>query len=60
VVTVGDFGVCSKTCGGGIKERTVTCDPSVSQSDCNYWMVPKTEVCNTEVCRNIMLFYQLQ
>jgi len=50
----GEYGACSKTCGGGIRTRTVVCQTqsgtTVSDSNCSIPKPASSEVCNTADC----------
>ena len=47
--TVGAWGSCSKTCGGGTQYRSVTCQ---SGYDCSCYPKPITsQSCNTQLCK---------
>ncbi len=44
--TVGEFGACSATCGGGTQTRTVTCE----YDECTGTQPVTTQSCNTQAC----------
>ena len=51
--TIGEYGECSKKCGGGIKKRTVQCKRGfylVSEEMCPKPKPLEKEKCNTEAC----------
>ncbi|MBX3020935.1 MAG: thrombospondin type-1 domain-containing protein [Bdellovibrionales bacterium] len=52
---IGDYGTCSKTCGGGTKARTVLCQnnssgTTVADSFCSSPKPATSATCNTDVC----------
>ena len=55
---IGDFGECSKTCGGGVMSRDVTCiqqvghDKEFSMSDqmCPEPVPQRERECNSQLC----------
>lgn len=51
---IGDYGQCSKTCGGGAKTRNVVCQDrnggTVSDSNCPQPKPVTSDVCGTDAC----------
>ena len=51
---LGDFGACSKSCGGGIATRTVVCQTSAGQvvadGQCPTTKPVTSQVCNADAC----------
>jgi hypothetical protein len=51
---IGAYGACSKTCGGGLKTRTVICQDqngtTVADTNCSSPKPATQEACNTDAC----------
>jgi hypothetical protein len=51
---IGAYGMCSKTCGGGVKTRTVVCQDNngatVADSNCTPPKPDTSDTCNTDAC----------